>query len=375
MTDVAYFEELEGQLLAPYAVRSSQSQGRRFPELPSPNRTCFHRDRDRIIHSRSFRRLKHKTQVFVSSVADHYRTRLTHTLEVAQISRHFARLLRLNEDLAESIALCHDLGHPPFGHFGEISLNRLMQNVGGFEHNLQSLRIVDFIEKKYPKFVGLNLSYEVREGLVKHLLKWDYPQADCIEGFSSLESQVCNISDEIAYNNHDLDDGLTSGLLNEADIFREVTLWREMKQHVERETSLKEQFTLINSFLITHQVNNVVSQTLSNLVEHEVQSVHALQRLKTPMVQFDVEMYEKNLELRQFLSRYLYAHPGVIQMNREGQSLITALFQYYVSSPDKMPRKYQDLISDETPVERAVGDYIAGMTDSYARKQADSLLG
>lgn len=378
MTDTAYFEELEGQFLAPYAVLSRESRGREFDEAPSPNRTCFHRDRDRIIHSRSFRRLKHKTQVFVSTTSDHFRTRLTHTLEVAQISRHFARLLRLNEDLAEAIAYSHDLGHPPFGHSGERTLNKLLEAHGGFEHNLQSLRIVDLLEKKYPGFPGLNLSYEVREGLIKHQTPWDHPQSDSIEGFTSLEAQVCNIADEIAYNNHDLDDGLNSGLLEESQLDREVTLWREMKAQVTATigaVSFKELFTIINSRLITSQVHDVMSQTLANLSEHSIHSTHALQHVNHPLVQFSEEMALKNKELRRFLAKNLYAHPKVIQMNREGQTLIAQLFQHYVKASDQLPQKYTQLISDETPLERAVGDYIAGMTDDYARKKAAEIFG
>ena len=377
MTDTAYFEELEDKFLALYAVKSKHSQGRRYNEKPSPNRTCFHRDRDRIIHSRSFRRLKHKTQVFVSTVSDHYRTRLTHTLEVAQISRHFARLLRLNEDLAESIALAHDLGHPPFGHCGERSLNRLLEAHGGFEHNLQSLRVVDVLENKYPDFLGLNLSFEVREGLVKRRTRLNHPQLDSVEGFTTLEAQVCNIADEIAYNNHDLDDGLTSGILTESDVEREVTLWREIRSQVERETSnfsFKERFTLINSRLITHQIYNVMSQTLANLSEYEINSPYALQRFNKPLVEFSVEMAEKNKELRQFLARHLYAHPNVIRMNREGQLLVSSLFGFFVKNPDLMPVRYKELLGSDLPTERVVADYIAGMTDAYARSKAEDYL-
>ena len=207
---LSYFQELEDNTLAPYAVRSLFSLGRRFEEPPSLTRTCFQRDRDRIVHSKAFRRLKHKTQVFVANESDHYRSRLTHSLEVAQISRHLSRLLRLNEDLCESIALAHDLGHPPFGHSGEREMNHLMKAFGGFEHNRQSLRVVDVLEQKYPHFYGLNLSFEVREGLIKHQSAYDDAGID--GGYVTLEAEVVNLADEIAYNNHDLDDGLRAGV-------------------------------------------------------------------------------------------------------------------------------------------------------------------
>ena len=231
----AYFEALENEILAPYALRSAESAGRRVEEPASKTRTCFQRDRDRIIHSKAFRRLKHKTQVFVALESDHYRTRLTHTLEVAQISRHIARVLRSNEDVAEAIALAHDLGHPPFAHAGEVVMDEMMKGHGGFEHNMQSLRVVDTLEDKYPNVPGLNLSQEIREGLMKHQSPWDQAGKEMI--FPSIEAQVVNLSDQIAYNNHDIDDGLESGILTESGLSQNVQLWRAAETHIREQYS------------------------------------------------------------------------------------------------------------------------------------------
>ena len=259
-----YFEQLEQQVLSPLAVKSVQSKGRKFNEPLDLTRTCFQRDRDRIIHSKSFRRLKHKTQVFISTDRDHVRSRLTHSIEVAQISRHMARLLRLNEDLTEAIALAHDLGHPPFGHAGETELNKLMTNHDGFEHNQQSLRIVEVLESKYPRFQGLNLSYEVRCGIQKHQTPFDHPKVQDDLNFTSLEAQVVNIADEITYTAHDVDDSIRAKIISDSELVKNVTIWREYSNQILSEyANLSDnQYTyLMNSKLITNQIMNVIESS------------------------------------------------------------------------------------------------------------------
>ena len=259
-----YFEELEQQVLSPLAVKSIQSKGRKFNESLDLTRTCFQRDRDRIIHSKSFRRLKHKTQVFISTERDHVRSRLTHSIEVAQISRHIARLLRLNEDLTEAVALAHDLGHPPFGHAGETKLNELMANFDGFEHNEQSLRIVEVLESKYPKFQGLNLSYEVRSGIQKHKTPFDNPKMKSQLNFISLEAQVVNIADEITYTAHDVDDAIRANILSDSELVKNVSIWREYSNQVLSEYSNlsdNQYIYLMNSKLITSQIMNVIESS------------------------------------------------------------------------------------------------------------------
>jgi dGTPase len=371
-----YFEELESQHLAAYAAKSVDSKGRHYDEPKANNRTCFQRDRDRIVHSKAFRRLKHKTQVFISTESDHYRSRMTHSLEVAQISRHLARLLRLNEDLSEAIALAHDLGHTPFGHSGEHALNRLMTEHGGFEHNLQSRRIVDFLETKYPHFPGLNLSFEIREGLIKHETPWDHPESS-VKSFNSMEAQVCNLGDEIAYNNHDLDDGMTSGLINDDQITSEVTLWKEAKKKILSEyqnLSDKDIKYLINSLLISSQVNDVYHTTTKTIQDLNITQIEDLATITKPVVRFSPEMKEKNLELRKFLFTKLYQEHHIYRMNKKGQLVINRLFKAFVDDKSLLPEIYQARISEDYPKERLVCDYVAGMTDTYAQSEFETLF-
>ncbi|MFC1753111.1 deoxyguanosinetriphosphate triphosphohydrolase [Thermoproteota archaeon] len=370
----SYFEELELRQLAPYAVKSRFSKGREYPEPDSPTRTLFQRDRDRIVHSKSFRRLKHKTQVFIVTVSDHYRSRLTHTLEVAQISRHLARLLRLNEDLAEAVSLAHDLGHTPFGHSGEQELNRLMSAYGGFEHNLQSRRVVDQLEQKYPDFPGLNLSFEVREGLIKHQTPWDKPNN--YQHYTTLEAQVVNVSDEIAYNNHDLDDGLSSGILNESELSKKVTLWKEVKDNIQKKyTNLsKSQLkTLINSYLISAQIENVMNTTIAGLKKCNLKNLDDLQVYSDPLVSFSEEMKEKNNELRAYLFNEFYAHYHIYRMNKKGQLIIRGLFNAFNDDTLLLPDTYQHQIKAGASKERVICDYIACMTDIFAQKELAAL--
>lgn len=370
-----YFEELEIQTLSPLALKSRFSKGRRFEEPHSGNRTCFQRDRDRIIHSKAFRRLKHKTQVFVASESDHYRSRLTHSLEVAQISRHMGRLLKLNEDVCEAIALAHDLGHTPFGHAGEKTLSELMRDFGGFEHNLQSLRIVDDLETKYPQFPGLNLSFEIREGLHKHSSPWDHPEG--ADHFVSLEAQVCNLGDEISYNNHDLDDGLRSGILDLELLVADVTLWREAKALVQAQYSnlsdgdLK---YLINSYLISSQIEDVVRTTEAEVSRSGIDTMDDLQQATTHLVRFSPEMRDKATELREYLFDQFYTHPHVYRMNQKGQHMIRCLFGAFSEDMKLLPTRYQDMIGGERSTERVIADYIAGMTDTFAEKEYSQIF-
>lgn len=369
------FEERELQELSPLAAKSRQSKGRRVSEPHSFNRTCYQRDRDRIVHSKAFRRLKHKTQVFVAYESDHFRSRLTHTIEVAQISRHIARLMRLNEDLSEAIALAHDLGHTPFGHAGEKTLNKLMEAHGGFEHNLHSLRIVDVLEQRYPLFKGLNLTQEVREGLMKHSTPYDIPNGD--SAAVTLEAQVTNLADEISYNNHDLDDGLSAGLLSDGQLSENIKLWRDAKAHVvEQYSNLSDEQLrfLINSHLISKQIEDVVVYSASHIVEKGITNFDELQTTQKSLIKFSPEMSDMSSELRKYLFTQFYTHHSVYRMNKKGQNIIHDLFNAFVEDRKLLPRHFQECISHDYPLERVVCDYIAGMTDTYAEKEYDTIF-
>lgn len=370
-----YFEKLETQLLAPYAVKSSTSRGQKYTEPLSSTRTIFQRDRDRIIHSKAFRRLKHKTQVFIATESDHYRSRLTHTLEVAQISRHLARMLRLNEDLCEGIALAHDLGHTPFGHSGEKELNSLMKDFGGYEHNQQSRRIVEELENKYPNFPGLNLSFELREGLIKHRSLSE----EKIHGapFNSLEAQLVNLADEIAYNAHDIDDGLAAGIITEHQLFSQVTLFQDAKARVEKKyTHLNEtqRLHLINSELISQFILDAFQTTQQTLKAHNIETLDDIQTIKKPLVTLSSELREKNTQLRHFLFHQFYQHYTIYRMNIKGRRIIRELFEAFLADTKLLPSHYQNRISDVTPKQRIISDYISGMTDTYATKEFQKIF-
>jgi dGTPase len=317
----AELEQQERATLAPYAQFSADTRGRKYKEAPPEWRTHYQRDRDRVIHSRAFRRLEYKTQVFLNGSGDHLRTRLTHTIEVAAISRNIARALRLNEDLCETIALAHDLGHSPFGHKGETALSRLMKDHGGFEHNRQSLRIVEKLENKYPAYPGLNLSWEVREGLVKHYTAYDHPGKR--KGFdaksSSLEAQVANLADEITYYSHDLDDGLDSGLLNEKKLRKNVELWRIAARAVEKQfgpladDECRRYFTI--RCLIDMQVKDVVGTSEKLIASAEVQSADEVRLQPRALVRYSPKRRDQNLQLRDYLYKNLYFNPEVHQPN------------------------------------------------------------
>jgi dGTPase len=357
--------------LAGYAAKSSQSRGRKYPEELRDDRPAFERDRDRIIHCAAFRRLEYKTQVFVNHEGDYYRTRLTHSLEVAQIGKAVSRRLKLNEELTEALALAHDLGHTPFGHTGEDVLNRLMQDHGGFEHNLQSLRVVDELEERYPGFNGLNLSWETREGIIKHSSPYDRP-ADIIAEFLPgivplIESQIINYADEIAYNNHDIDDGLKSGLITLAQL-EKVELWHEVHAGVERkypgiDPERKKHQTI--SALIGLFINDLSATTHENLRIHSIHTIEDLRRVNLPVVSFSPGVSEKSKKLKRFLMENLYRHFKVERMRIKAERYLSQLFETYMKHPTLLPGKYLKKM-DSVGRERVVCDYIAGMTDRFA---------
>ena len=371
-------EQLERQNLAPYAQLSAETRGRKYQEEPPEWRTEYQRDRDRVIHSRAFRRLEYKTQVFLNGTGDHLRTRLTHTMEVAAITRNISRALRLNEDLAETIALAHDLGHSPFGHKGETVLHRLMRKHGGFEHNRQSLRIVEELEQKYPRFPGLNLTWEVREGLVKHYTAHDHPsrRKDFAAKSSSLEAQVANLADEITYYSHDLDDGLDSGLLSEEQLGRHVRIWREARRTVEREygklpDEVRRYFII--RWIIDFQVKDVVMTTERLIAKAGVQSADEVRLHPRPLVQYSPRRRELNLELRKFLYKNLYYNAVVDEPHIRARKVLEELFHYYCRrhvAVGTMARRRAR--RDGWP--RAICDYLAGMTDRYAMLEHHRLL-
>jgi dGTPase len=357
--------------LAAYAARSSDSLGRRYPEELRDDRPAFERDRDRIIHCAAFRRLEYKTQVFVNHEGDYYRTRLTHSLEVAQIGKAIARRLKLNEELTEALALAHDLGHTPFGHTGEEVLNRLMENHGGFEHNLQSLRVVDELEEKYPGFNGLNLSWEVREGIIKHSSPYDRPMeiiADFKPGVvPTIEAQLINFADEIAYNNHDIDDGLKSGYIT-LDQLQQVELWQEVYGTVcARYPSIdaeRKKYQTISALIGTF-INDLTATTLAAIAEARIESLDDLRRVNRPMVSLSPDLARKNKELKRFLLENLYRHYKVERMRVKAERYLSNLFEAYVKHPTLLPRKYLRKM-EVAGRERVICDYIAGMTDRYA---------
>jgi dGTPase len=360
----------EKSSLASYASKSETSRGRKFPEPKHTYRTEFQRDRERIIHSRAFRRLENKTQVFINPEADHYRTRLTHTIEVSQIARTIARVLNLNEDLTESISLAHDLGHTPFGHAGERELNRIMSNNGGFEHNRQSLRIVDLLEKSYSNFDGLNLTWETREGLIKHSLTTainykEYPEFEPNK-CASLEAQIIDLADEIAYNNHDLDDGVSSKILRMDDI-TSLKIWQIALKHnknINPKTEklfLREMIRIIINLLVT----DLISTTNNNIAENHIFSLEDVRDCDKKCVCFSGEVYEANQEFKLFLKNNFYRHSKIMEMSQIAERCIRELFEIYSTDTSKLPAVYDDKLQRDGTM-LTVCDYIAGMTDRYA---------
>lgn len=371
------FEELEEKNLAPYAMKSKYSKGRRYKESGHDYRSEFQRDRDRIIHCSAFRKLEYKTQVFVIHEGDYYRTRLTHTIEASQIARTISRALSLNEDLTEAIVLAHDLGHTPFGHSGEAVLEELMLDFGGFEHNRQSLRIVDILEKRYPCFPGLNLTWEVREGISKHHSEYDNSLGNEFlpDERSTMEAQVANTSDEIAYNSHDIDDGLTSGLLKLDDL-KKVAIFKEIYKK-NKDKQYKMDFNIVKSqfvkSLINIQCTDLINQTEINLKKYHIHSFKDVRQSDSDIVGFSPEMDKKNKELKEFLLKFLYKNYKVVRMEEKAQRFIRDLFRIYLSRFDSLPLEVQKLKTEEISKERIVCDYIAGMTDRFALEEYKKL--
>jgi dGTPase len=379
--------------LAPYACDPSRTRGRRFKEPPAPTRNDYQRDRDRIIHSTAFRRLVYKTQVFLNHEGDLFRTRMTHSLEVAQLARSVARVLRLSEDLVEAIALAHDLGHTPFGHAGQDALNACMVEYGGFEHNFQSLRVVDSLESRYPHFDGLNLTFETREGVLKHCsaknAKYlhdkesneNWAKDDRFQSLGyrflhhkqpSLEAQLCNLADEVAYNAHDIDDGIRSGLID-IEQLSVVSLFEEFKVQVLNEypklSTRKLAYETIRRML-SAQVYDIIAATQAAIEQHQVRSFEQVSDAPA-LVGFTDRMRSQSLELKRFLFQNLYRHPKVVQTTNWAKNVVTGLFQAYVNNPNEMPSP----ALDQASLHRSVADYIAGMTDRFASAEYARLCG
>ncbi|MCL4560469.1 MAG: deoxyguanosinetriphosphate triphosphohydrolase [Chloroflexi bacterium] len=372
----AQLEEIEDRSLAPYGIRSKDSKGRKYPEDEPEYRTAFQRDRDRILHTTAFRRLEYKTQVFINYEGDYYRTRLTHTLEVTQIGRTVARALGANEDLVEAICLGHDLGHPPFGHSGEAILARLMKDSDGFNHNKQSFRIITSLENRFPDFPGLNLSWEVLEGIVKH--ETEYDQADAA-GFNPelrghLEAQITNAADELAYTAHDLDDGLRSGMITAA-MLEGISLWeiviKSVGWHLPDLDDLARHRIIRR--LIGLEVNDLVTSTDQRIRESGVRSPEKLQRLPYNVVGFSEDMHRWNRELKDFLYNNLYRHYHVVRMAVKAERIVTNLFQAYRAEPSMLPKHVQANVQ-AYGLDRTICDYIAGMTDRYAIEEHEKLF-
>ena len=364
-----HLQDIEEQTLAPYAVKSHHYQGRQHPEKEAENRTPFQRDRDRVVHSKAFRRLEYKTQVFVYHEGDHYRTRLTHTMEVSGVSQTIARNLGLNQDLATTIALAHDLGHPPFGHSGEEALDALMKDCGGFDHNKQSLRVIELLEWRYPDFPGLNLTWETREGIVKHNTPYDTPDPDVFEAgkCASIEAQVANLADEITYNTHDIDDGVSAGILS-LDELAELDIWdeaiREAAEKSGHVDATRQRYQIIRT-LINQQITDVIHTTHKNIEQHGLQSVDDVRDLGQNVVDYSPGLTEKNSQLRTFLMDNFYRQYRIMRMSRKATRFIEDLFNEFRQDPRQLPPPVQRDM-ETMPLERAICDYIAGMTDRYA---------
>ncbi|WUR12756.1 deoxyguanosinetriphosphate triphosphohydrolase [[Empedobacter] haloabium] len=366
--------------LAPYAAHSEQGRGRRFDETPHASRSQFQRDRDRIIHSTAFRRLEYKTQVFLNHEGDLFRTRLTHSLEVAQIGRSIARNLRLNEDLVEAIALAHDLGHTPFGHVGQDVLNECMAGHGGFEHNLQSLRVVDYLEEQYGAFDGLNLMFETREGILKHCsvnnarLLGEVAQRFLDKTQPSLEAQLTNLADEIAYNSHDIDDGLRSGLITiaqmeQVDFFGR--LWREVQGAFPGLTGRRAIYETLRR-LITALADDLIATSQQRIAEVAPRDIDAV-RAGPPLIRFSDPMRRDATELKRFLRENLYRHYKVNRMRLKASRIVRELYDAFTQDPQLLPPDYRDSSGDATKQARRIADYIAGMTDRYAIREHSRL--
>ncbi len=374
--DRAYLEKIEDDILAPYAVHANRSRGRKYAEHEPEYRTCFQRDRDRILHTTAFRRLEYKTQVFINYEGDYYRTRLTHTLEVTQIGRTIARALGANEDLVETICMAHDLGHPPFGHSGESTLNEMMKDFGGFNHNHHSFRIVTEIEHRYPQFPGLNLSWEVLEGIVKH--ETEYDKTDSLEFDPQLrghlEAQITNVADELAYTSHDLDDGLRSGMIT-TDMLSGIELWDMVVEQFKPDACQLDELTRhqIIRELIGLEVNCMIQNSSETIARSGVKTLQDLQLLSYNVVGFDDAMRRRNRVLKDFLFKNMYRQYRVVRMQKKAERILSELFHAYSAEPFMLPPQFQEQIEAKGK-ERTICDYLAGMTDRFAVDEYQKLF-
>ena len=372
-----------------------QSRGRLYPEQGSPTRTCFQRDRDRIIHSTGFRRLEYKTQVFVNHEGDHYRTRLTHSLEVSQIARSIARNLNLNEDLAEALALAHDLGHTPFGHAGEEALSEVMTQFGGFDHNAQSLAVVTRLEKRYPDFEGLNLSWETLEGLAKHngpligvgsnsfvsreIRTFNNLYDLELHTFPSAEAQVAAIADDIAYNNHDIDDGFRANLFSGVDM-KNLPLVGEIFEAVRKQYPRIDEVLIVNEAirrLISCMVSDCITETETRIKKTQPESVDEVRKLEYPLISFSKYMSEVDKTLKIFLFDNMYRHEKVILMTKKAHKVVKKLFEFYINDTSRLPNEWKNRILnlENHSIAQVISDYIAGMTDRYALEEYSKIIG
>ncbi|MDR4509240.1 MAG: deoxyguanosinetriphosphate triphosphohydrolase [Candidatus Brocadiaceae bacterium] len=372
------FELKEDRDLASFAMKSKNSKGRKYAEEEHFYRSVYQRDRDRIIHSTAFRRLEYKTQVFVNHEGDYYRTRLTHTMEVSQIARILSRALNLNEDLAEAIALAHDLGHTPFGHSGEEALKKLMKGQGGFEHNLHGLRVVDILEHRYPNFPGLNLSWEVRESIVKH-------NSSCLDNSTSaeynateqplLEAQIVDKADAIAYDNHDIDDGLKAGIITNDDL-QAIDLWRETQKKVKESYIIHDHSILIAQTirtLINLEVTDLLENTKARIKQEGIRTVKDVRTFPGTIVAFSSKLTEQKNNLQKFLYHNVYQHYRVVRMSNKAKRFLEELFTSFLKNPKQLPIEYQKWV-EESGLYQGICDYIAGMTDRYAQDEYKKLF-
>jgi dGTPase len=358
------YQKREKEFLASYAIASADTRGRKHKEKEHDLRTPFQRDRDRIVHCTAFRRLEYKTQVFVNHEGDHYRTRLTHTLETCQIARSMGRALGLNEDLVEAIALAHDMGHGPFGHAGEWALQALMKDYGGFEHNVHCLRIVENLEESYAEFNGLNLTFETLEGLKKHPERF---YKDKTKRFRSLEADVVDMADEIAYNSHDLDDGLRSELITEVEV-AELQLWSDACRYIEKKYPTVpplQKKRLVIRLIINRLVTDAIENSLARIEKTSLESSEDVQKLKQPVIVFSEGIKRQLADLKRFLNSHLYNHYRVVRMTDKGQRFLKELFEVYLQKPAQLP---PDVLrrGKRDGIHRAICDYLAGMTDRFA---------
>ncbi len=378
--DESVFAYVDESKLAPFAVAPSQTRGRHYPEHGHTYRSPFERDRERIIHSTSFRRLQYKTQVFVNHEGDHYRTRMSHTLEVATVSRVVARVLRVEPDLSEAIALAHDLGHTPFGHTGEEVLSELTRDIGGFEHNRQSVRVIEYLERKSPEFPGLNLTYETREGVLKHSTRYDNPACDSlfnlVEANAPIEAQIVNIADELAYTAHDIDDGLNSKVLDWDELKKSVPLWGNICAENEKKYPTLERelmrYMCVRDF-INFLVTDVITESLSRIEKVNLRSPDDVRRHKNPLVDFSSSTTDHMKYAADFLYQHMYRHYKVLRMSTKARLVVEKLFEAYMEEPRQLPPTSRAKLETDGRMQ-VVADYIAGMTDRYAMLEYKKLF-